>query len=424
MARTPFEGRWELMEPQRDQVRTIKGALAEVEKARAGLAAIEASLLAQAQAIALDVLSATPGAPSTYAVPIRAMAADLATVEQVSDTTVRGRMEDAAAMIERFPATFTALAEARIAAAHARVICDEGARLTDDETRARYEGIALQFADTTPAKLRPVCQALAERLEPISIAERHEAATARRAAWVSPAGDGMGEFHLLADAALVAGIDDRATAMAREIKTSDPDDPRTLAQVRADVLTDLLLTAAPTAHGEGLDAIRATVHITVPAEVVAGTDDRAAHITRVGTVAPQTARCLAGRTHTWARLFRDPETGALTAADSYVPTAEQRRFLTARDEHCRFPGCRRPVHRCDLDHTVPYSQGGATHVDNLGALCRAHHVLKHHSGWRGRNLGGGRFEWITPTGDVLHESPPPAVRFVALAAADGDPPPF
>ncbi|WP_345752097.1 HNH endonuclease signature motif containing protein [Microbacterium rhizophilus] len=427
MTGTPFEGRWELSDSQREQVRGIKDAFASLAKMKAGVAAIEATLHAQAQQIAYEVLKSLPGAPSKYQVPLRAMAADLAAVERVSDSTVRNRMDDAALMIQRFPATFTALAQAEISAAHASVICDEGARLEDPETRARYEGIALQFADTTPAKLRAICQALGERLEPRSIAERHQEANDRRGLWVGNVEDGMADIILRVDAALAAGIDDRTMETARAVKAAaagEDGDPRTLAQIQADVATDLLLTATPTAHGKGLEGIRAVVHVTVPAEVIAGADDRPAHMAGVGTIAPGTARRLAGKTHTWARLFLDPKTGVPTAVDSYVPSAEQRRLLVARDEICRFPGCRRKARRCDIDHTVPYAHGGATDVDNLGALCRAHHVVKHHSDWRARNLGGGVYEWITPTGEVLHEDPPPAVRFMAVAAADADPPPF
>ena len=40
-----------------------------------------------------------------------------------------------------------------------------------------------------------------------------------------------------------------------------------------------------------------------------------------------------------------PVTGAVLAVDRYRPGAALDRFLAARDEHCRFPGCRRPVWR-------------------------------------------------------------------------------
>ena len=64
----------------------------------------------------------------------------------------------------------------------------------------------------------------------------------------------------------------------------------------------------------------------------------------------------------------DPTTGVTVSTDSYrVPTG-MRRFLQARDQHCRFPGCRQPVHRCDIDHTWDHAKGGPTRVDNLAEL--------------------------------------------------------
>jgi hypothetical protein len=44
-------------------------------------------------------------------------------------------------------------------------------------------------------------------------------------------------------------------------------DHRTLAQVRADILSDLLLTATPTttATGAGLDTVTAQIQLTIPA---------------------------------------------------------------------------------------------------------------------------------------------------------------
>ena len=444
MPRTPFESReWDLTEAQRAEVLAIKNGLTEIERVRAGLAAIEAQLHAQAYKMAVDTLLAMPGRPSSYEVPIRSMAADLASSAHVSDTTVRGRMESAARMIQLFPAVHQALCESTISPAHARVICDEGLRLDDPDVRARYTAAALRLADTTPAKLRRICLVVAERLEPTTLDERHEAAAAGRAVWTTPAQDGMTEIHLLVETALAEATLDRITELARGVLAGPDDefpdetldgleqpaaapDTRTLAQARADVVMDLLLTATPAAAGEGLDQVKATVQITIPAETLLGDGDEPARTGSGAAIAPATARRIAAATPTWARLFHDPATGALTAVDSYTPTAEQRRFLHARDEHCRFPGCRRPIRRCDLDHIHDHAHGGPTDVCNLAGLCRAHHILKHHGNWAYRHLGNGLMEWTSPTGSVVREQPSTMVRFLAATAAapDADPPPF
>ena len=72
-----------------------------------------------------------------------------------------------------------------------------------------------------------------------------------------------------------------------------------------------------------------------------------------------------------------------------------------------------PLARCDLDHTVDAALGGSTATNNLAALCRGHHTLKHHGGWRVRQKADGGLDWQSPTGRQYRERPPSAVRFAA-----------
>ena len=106
-----------------------------------------------------------------------------------------------------------------------------------------------------------------------------------------------------------------------------------------------------------------------------------------------------------------PVTGCVLAVDRYRQTSALTRFLRARDERCRFPGCRQPVWRCDIDHTLDAAHGGPTEHCNLAHLCKRHHVLKHHSAWTVRQLPGGILEWTSPTGRIHTDHPEPTVRF-------------
>ena len=63
-------------------------------------------------------------------------------------------------------------------------------------------------------------------------------------------------------------------------------------------------------------------------------------------------------------------------------TKAQRMALMVRDRHCRFPGCRVDVHRCEAHHVQEWELGGPTCLSNLVLLCRAHHVIVHEGGWR------------------------------------------
>jgi hypothetical protein len=95
----------------------------------------------------------------------------------------------------------------------------------------------------------------------------------------------------------------------------------------------------------------------------------------------------------------------VAAAAGYRPPTRLREYIVARDLTCRFPFCRQPAWRGDLDHTVPYDRGGKTCSCNLGGLCRHHHQLKQHLGWQLSQLEPGIFRWTTSSGRSYLVSP-------------------
>ncbi len=195
-------------------------------------------------------------------------------------------------------------------------------------------------------------------------------------------------------------------------------DERTIDQIRADLVADMLLTGAPAidptldATPGGLGAIRATVQITVPVTTLTGVTSSGAELDGIAPVDPETARRLAGDAPGWDRVMTDPVTGMVLAVDRYHPTAAQQRFLNARDQHCRTPGCRRPARLCDHDHTHDHARGGPTDIRNLACLCKRHHALKHATDWTVRQLPGGTLEWTSPAGQSYLDHPPRRVVFV------------
>jgi len=195
------------------------------------------------------------------------------------------------------------------------------------------------------------------------------------------------------------------------------DDPRTYDQLRADLLTDLLLTTNPSdVHGTALGSIRATVQVTVAATTLHSDDDRPAELDGHGPLHPDTARTLAGANSGWTRLFLNPD-GMITETDTYTPTEPMRRFLRARDQHCRFPGCRMPIHRCESDHNLDWALGGPTSIENLAYFCKTHHGLKHpdlpdFARWTARQLPDQTVQWASPTGRTYRDPAPRRVMFV------------
>lgn len=351
----------------------------------------------------------------------------------------------------------------------------------DATTLALFETAVLVVAEEdSPARTRAHARQVAAALVGESIRDRHARAAEERCVQVRSLDDGLALLTAVLPEELAVAIQDRLTQMARQITrtradrepvldplepdaedlirpedialddpsfaifgesdtfTTDPlagltdplDDPahsddvehipadtRTLDQIRADVFTDLLLTSDPDeAHGSGLDNIQARIQVTVAATALAGIDDRMAELDGHGPLHPDIARGLAGRNTGWSRLFLDAE-GMVTETDTYTPTEGMRRFLRARDQHCRFPGCRMPVHRCEIDHNHDHARGGRTRLDNLSHFCTGHHALKHpdvdeRHRWSARARSDGSIVWISPLGNAYQDRQPRRVMFV------------
>ncbi len=105
---------------------------------------------------------------------------------------------------------------------------------------------------------------------------------------------------------------------------------------------------------------------------------------------------------------------------SYTPSRALAAFVRCRDLTCRFPGCDRPAMGGDLDHTIPYANGGLTHASNLKCLCRQHHLIKTFWGWHDTQLPDATVIWISPSGQTYVTTPGSALLFPNLCAPTGE----
>jgi hypothetical protein len=93
------------------------------------------------------------------------------------------------------------------------------------------------------------------------------------------------------------------------------------------------------------------------------------------------------------------------AEPGYRPGRTLRHLVQVRNARCTAPGCGRPAARCDLDHTVPWDQGGLTCECDLAPLCRHHHRCKQAEGWRLEQPEPGVLRWKTPAGRTYATGP-------------------
>jgi hypothetical protein len=96
-----------------------------------------------------------------------------------------------------------------------------------------------------------------------------------------------------------------------------------------------------------------------------------------------------------------------------------RRALEVRDRGCRFPGCGSRF--TDAHHIRHWADGGATRLDNLILLCKAHHRLLHEGGFRLQPdpARPGRPTFISPRGIPIPEVPPRMTLNGSRVGGDG-----
>ena len=125
-----------------------------------------------------------------------------------------------------------------------------------------------------------------------------------------------------------------------------------------------------------------TINLTIDLPTLLGLQENPAILQGYGPIPASVARELTEDSK-WKRFITDPITGNLLdyGRETYTPPQQLVDFIIARDQVCRFPGCRQPARVCDIDHAIPWDNGGETSPTNLGLLCRRHHRLKTVSGW-------------------------------------------
>jgi hypothetical protein len=240
-------------------------------------------------------------------------------------------------------------------------------------------------------------QVVMSAIEAFILREGSECADCRATSKANP----LNDLNLICTHVAGAG----AGAAKRDLRNKDMKRADALAEIASRFLASTIEEVTP--HRRPL-----TVNVTIDLPTLLGLAENPGELAGYGPIPASVAREIASDAK-WKRFITEPITGNLLdfGRESYEPPQALRDFLIARDRTCRFPGCRRSALLSDLDHARSWESGGATSLENLGALCRRHHRMKTHGGWSIESYSDGSCLWKSPAGK----------EFFSPARAVGDP---
>lgn len=379
---------------------------------------------------------------------------DVSSALRLSAGTAQMRIDVARTLVNHLPNTCSALATGELSAAHATVIARETAAAIRDGLSEfaifAIEEKAIAHAEFhTPSQVAQQVRSSIAKFAPATFEEVVEKARdSRRVSCyndvdgmstvvaILPAEDaqtvmkaieafiikGSTVFNIAGDSLIsdAQNTDDRKidscdivgknaktrNSETRNSETRNSDtrnsDTRSADMKRADALTSLAgFALAASSEEVALHRRPITVNVTIDLPTLLGLSENPGQLAGYGAIPASVARALASDGK-WKRFITDPQTGALLdyGRETYQPPQALIDFLIARDRTCRFPGCRRSAALSDLDHAQSWEEGGTTSLDNLGALCRRHHLLKTHGGWGIESRADGSCTWTSPLGKI------------------------
>jgi hypothetical protein len=374
----------------------------ELLKARARLRAhVEAELLADMVSI-LDAESVVLGSGMAVDVLHEAAAAEIGAALSWTRRAAERNLDFATTLLSEYRRVWEMLHSGLIDLPRARVIVEHTLHL-EDEVRDQVVVTAMERAPAqTTGLLAARIKKLAIWVAPENARRRYESGLEERRLVMDGNPDGTANLSGLQLPAIQAqAASRRINRLAHQLKASG--DTRSVDQMRADIYLDLLSGGGAAVTG----ADRGVVDIHVELTTLLELDDQPAELPGWGPVISDVARRVVDEQveAEWRYTVRD-ENGTVigNGTTRRRPTAAERRKVQAQAPTCVFPGCRISSTQSDLDHNRPWSDDGPTETENLGPLCRHHHVIRHH-GWRIQQIDPGVYQLTSPLGHTYTTQP-------------------
>ncbi len=367
---------------------------------------------------------------------------ELATTLQMNETGARSYLGQALECRDRLPCIWRQVLAGAVPAWKARQI----AKLTLPLNAAAAHFVDLSLHQVAGrigiVRITRAVEAAVLRYDPEVAADRAETAAERRGVWVGPDRGTIEDEEGRSGLTRVDALVDTPDAEAFELAVADvaaalgalgDDDPLPVRRAKAvGILADPQHALDVAAAAQADPAVDPTTGVArrrprrrgpvVGRSLVidlhlhltpAAGSDCVGPVVRDGDLGPVSRAALERWLTQLAPGARIRVRPVLDLADDLVVDAHEVPQVIAdqvdeRDLVCQFPWCGRAARTSstDRDHIEPYlppedsGPPGQTSAKRLARLCRHHHRVKTHGGWRYRREPSGALTWVSPHGQV------------------------
>ncbi len=303
----------------------------------------------------------------------RTTAHHVAMAARVSPALASRRVAAARRLTRDMPRTHHALAHGTLPEASALAIGTTSGPLPP-ALRAEVDAIIADhlpyLQDASVRQWEQEIDLIAHRLDPHSLAQRHQEARAGRSVSIVRGPHGMGRLHATLSGIDAAAISTKLSLQAERLRAQG--DSRGHGQAMADLLADTLL-----GRDEAMDPIRLDVGMIVTDRVLLAGQQGDAVIEGYGTIPSDAALASLAAPHgadrdvqaVLRRLYTHPDSGELVAVESHArtfPTALAR-MIRMGQAGCAGPFCGAPIRH--IDHLQAFADGGSTSLANGAGSC-------------------------------------------------------
>ena len=354
-----------------------------------------------------------------------AVSAEVAAALRISQGLAGSQLRYARAMGERLPKVGEVFAAGDIDYRTFQTIVYRTDLLTDPDVLAAVDAQLAanltRWPSLTQARLAAQIDKIVRKADADAVRRRTKS-QGDREIWFADLDGGIAHIQGRLLSPDAHALDNRLNALSTTVCEHDP---RNREQRRADALGALAAGAdrlacrcgrPDCAAGKRPAASAVVIHVIAEHATLTGSGPApASQVGAGGLIPPELVAELAAA----AKLVALVHPADAAPEGGYVPSAALADFVRCRDLTCRWPGCDQPAHQCDLDHTIPYAQGGPTHASNLKCYCRTHHLVKTFWGWQDRQLPDGTLILTSPSGQTYVTTPGSALLFPSLCLSTG-----